>query len=269
MGTATNAKRKEKDILMFEDLKGKSVLVTGSSKGIGAAVAMAFGRHGARVAVHGFSSRPAAEQVVAEIRKDGGEAILVMGDVSRRDVAAEVVDKTVAAFGKIDVLVNNAGDLVKRMRLDEIDETTYDKVLDVNIRSVVFATQAAYPHFKKQGRGNVITTGSLAARNGGGNGSGLYAGSKAFVETFTRWLAFEYGQEGIRANCVSPGFVATNFHEVHTPRERWEIVAKSLPLRRVGKPEDISGAFLYLASDEASGWVTGQMIQINGGALMV
>ncbi len=254
---------------MFEDLQGKAVLVTGSSKGIGAAVALGFARHGAKVAVHGFSSRQAAEEVVAEIRGLGAEATLVMGDVSKREVAAQVVDQAAEAFGSLDVLVNNAGDIVKRVRLDDIDEALYDKILDVNIRSVVFATQAAYPHFKKQGHGNVITTGSLAARNGGGPGSGLYAGSKAFVETFTRWLAFEYGPEGIRANCVSPGFVATRFHEVHTPKERWEGAAKSLPLRRIGQPEDIVAAFLYLASDQASGWMTGQMLQINGGALMV
>ncbi len=254
---------------MYEDLKGKVVLVTGSSKGIGAATAKGFAKCGAKVIVHGFSSRAAAEGVVADIKTDGGEAALVMGDMSKKDVAQEVVEKAVQAFGSLDVLVNNAGDIVKRMGIMDIDEDTYDFVMDLNCKSVVFASQAAYPHFKKQGHGNIISTSSLAARNGGGNNAGVYAGAKAFVETFTRWMAVQYGPENIRANCVAPGFVETRFHVDHTPRDYWDKVAANLPTRRIGQPEDVVAAYLYLASDEASGWVTGQMMQVNGGALMV
>ena len=254
---------------MYEDLKDKVVLVTGSSKGIGAAAAKGFAKCGAKVVVHGFSSPAAGQEVVDEIKADGGDAILLLGDVTKKEVAEGLVDKTVAHFGRIDVLVNNAGDLVKRVGFDDMDEEIYDKVLDLNCRSVVFASKAAYKYFKKQGSGNIITTGSLAARNGGGNNAGLYAAAKAFVETFTRWMAFEYSQDGIRANCVSPGFIVTRFHEEHSPKERWEQVKNAVPMKRLGYPEDCTGAFLYLASDEASGWVTGQMMQVNGGALMV
>ena len=204
---------------MFDDLKGKSVLVTGSSTGIGAAVAKAFAAAGARVAVHGNSSREEAEKVVADIKKAGGTAILAMGDVMKTEVVARIVKETADAFGGLDVLINNAGSLYRRAAVEQQDDELYDAVTDLNIRSVVSACRIAAPYLRKS-KGCIINTGSIAGHNGGAVGAGLYAGAKAFVHSWTRTMAIELGPDGIRVNCVSPGVILTPFHERFSTPEK-------------------------------------------------
>lgn len=249
---------------MFEDLKGKSVLITGSSTGIGAAVARGFAEAGARVAVHGNASRDKAEEVVGGIKDAGGEAILVMGDVTKTAEIERIVRETVDAFGGLDVLVNNAGSLYHRAALEEQDDALYEKVTDINIRSVVSACRFAVPHLRKN-KGCIINTGSIAGHNGGALGAGLYAGSKAFVHSWTRTMAIELGGEGIRVNCVSPGVILTPFHERFSTPEKLEGVRKNIPLQRLGTPEDCIGIYLLLASEKLAGYIHGQVIEVNGG----
>lgn len=253
---------------MIDDLKGKRILVTGSSTGIGAAVAKACAELGAKVAVHYNSSRGEAEALAAAIEADGGNAILVGGDVSQTKGAKTVVDEAAAGLGGLDVLINNAGALVKRARLGEIEDALYDQVLDVNIRSVVMASQAALPHLRKAGGGSIIHTTSVAARNGGGPGALLYASSKAFVSNAVRNMAKELAGERIRVNGVAPGVISTPFHERYSTPEMLEAMRKTIPMGALGKPEDCVGAYLFLASDRLSGYVTGQIIEVNGGQLM-
>ncbi|MDX9862005.1 MAG: glucose 1-dehydrogenase [Rhodospirillales bacterium] len=249
------------------DLAGKAVLVTGSSTGIGAAVAQGFAACGARVAVHYNRSRAAAENVVAEIKKDGGEAILLEGDLSKSVEAKRVIDETVAAFGRIDVLVNNVGGLVRRtMAVDNEDEVV-DAIIDLNIRSMVAATRAAIPHFERQGGGNIINTGSVAARHGGGPGTSVYAATKGFVHTVTKSLAKELVGLNVRVNSVSPGAIWTPFHK-DTPESAVEQWKKMIPMGRLGTPDDLVGAYLFLASDSMSAYITGQIIDVNGGMVM-
>ena len=253
---------------MIDDLKGKRILVIGSSTGIGAAVAKAYAGLGAKVAVHYNSSRGDAEALAKEIEAAGGDVLLVGGDVSKSAGATKVVEEAVAGLGGLDVLVNNAGALLKRVPLGQIDDELYEKVLDLNIRAVIMATQAALPHLRKAGGGSIIHTTSVAARNGGGPGALLYASSKAFVSNTVRNMAKELAGEHIRVNGVAPGVILTPFHERYSTPEMLETMRKTIPMGTLGKPEDCVGAYLFLASEKLSGYVTGQIIEVNGGQLM-
>lgn len=253
---------------MISDLNGKAVLVTGSSIGIGAAVAQGFARCGARVAVHAHASRAQGAAVVAAIEQAGGSAVLMTGDVTRSREAERIVNEAAAALSGLDVLVNNAGSMVRRARLAEIDDELFDQVMDLNARSVIAACRAALPHFEQRGQGNIIITGSISARTGGGAGSALYSGAKAFVQTVTRNLAHELAPRRIRVNAVAPGVIHTAFHDRYSTPERLQAIAKTIPLGRVGVAQDCVGAYLFLASDALSGYITGQVIEVNGGQAM-
>jgi 3-oxoacyl-[acyl-carrier protein] reductase len=250
------------------DLHGKRVLVTGASTGIGAAAAEAFASAGCRVAVHFNASADAAASVAKKINDQGGEAHLVQGDVRTSAVARRVVDESAQRLGGIDVLVNNAGGLVKRVPVAEIDDAIFDEIVDLNVRSLVAACAAAVPHMRKSGRGNIINVTSIAARHGGGPGAALYASSKAFVSTFTRGLARELAGDKIRVNAVSPGVILTPFHERYSTPQMLETMRATVPMARLGAADECSGTFLYLASDALSGYVTGQVLEVNGGQLM-
>lgn len=250
------------------DLSGKRVLITGASTGIGAAAALAFAQSGAKVAVHYNASRDAAEAVAKAIRDAGGTAHLVSGDVKKTATVRKIVEDAVAALGGLDVLVNNAGALVKRVPVAEIDDAMYDAIVDLNVRSVVAACAAATPHLRKAGGGSIINVTSIAARNGGGPGSALYASAKGFVSTFTRGLARELAPDDIRVNAIAPGVITTPFHERYSTPELLETMRKTIPMGRLGVAEECAGTFVYLASDALSGYVTGQIIEVNGGQLM-
>lgn len=252
---------------MFDDIRGMRVLITGASTGIGAAAAAAFGRWGAKVVVHFNQSRKEAERVAEEVRRAGGEASLVQGDLSEREQSGAVLEEAVEALGGLDVLVNNAGAIVRRTPFLEVDHKLIDQVFDLNARSVVTMTQAAIPHLERQACGSIVNVGSIAGANGGGPGSAMYASSKAFVHNLTRHLAQDLAPRGIRVNAIAPGVIATPFH-AETPPERMEAMRKAVPLGRIGKPEECVGAILFFASPRASGYITGQILHINGGQWM-
>jgi 3-oxoacyl-[acyl-carrier protein] reductase len=252
--------------LVIPDLAGKAVLVTGASTGIGAAIARGFGAQRAKVAVHYNSSRGEAEKVVADIERSGGEGFLVQGDVANRAEVTRIVDESGAHFGRLDGLVNNAGMMV-RANYADITEDYFESVMGLNARSVVFACRAAIPWLEKNG-GFIINTSSLAARNGGSGGAGLYGSAKAFVSNVTRGLAKELIDRGIRVNAVAPGFIHTRLHELHSNEDQWKTAVATIPAGRVGTPEDCVGAYLFLASATLSSFIIGQVVEVNGGQLM-
>lgn len=253
---------------MLDEWKGKRVLITGASRGIGAAVARQLGALGARVAVHYHASADKAEAVAEDIRAGGGEAVVVKGDVSLSDEVRRMVDEAAEQLGGLDLLINNAGDMLGRVALADVDDAHYDRVMDLNVRSVVMVSQAALPHFKRAGGGNIIHTTSIAARNGGGPGAGLYASAKGFVSTLTRNMAKELMGDRVRVNAVAPGVIATDFHVRHSTEEQMAAVSASIPMGRTGVAEECVGAYVFLGTDSMSGYVTGQIIEVNGGQLM-
>ena len=254
---------------MIEDLKNKVLLITGSSTGIGAAAAKAFGANGARVAVHYNKSKGEAEKVAAEIERSGGKAFLVAGDVSGSKVCKDLVNKTVAHFGRIDVLINNAGGLIQRMPVESITDELFDQVINLNVRSAMICTSAAAVQMKKQGAGGaIINVTSIAARHGGGPGAVLYASAKGFVSTMTRGHAKELVKDKIRVNAVAPGVIMTPFHERFSTPQMLEGFKATIPMNRLGTAEECAGAFLFLASEQMSGYMTGQILEVNGGQYM-
>jgi 3-oxoacyl-[acyl-carrier protein] reductase len=252
---------------ILDDLKGKRVLVTGGSTGIGAAVARAFGEHGASVAVHYNASKAEAEKVVADIKGKGGKAVLVGGDMTKSAQAAKVVEDAVKALGGLDILINNAGHFVVRTVFSDFKDEDYDRIMNLNVRSILAASQAALPHLKEGGKGAIINTGSIAGRNGGRLGSALYAAAKAQVHSVSKGMATEFAAHGVRVNTVAPGLIITPFHK-DTPKERLDHVRNTVPLKRLGETDDLVGAYLFLASNAMSGYITGQTIDVNGGQLM-
>lgn len=253
---------------MMSDLQGKVVLITGASTGIGAAVARAFGQHGARVAVHYHASEAAAREVASDIQAAGGSADLFCADMMKPGEPRRLVEAVRTKCGRIDVLVNNAGNVFGRKPLAEWSDDEFDAMLQLNVRSVVAMCQAAIGVFRDQGGGNIINVTSIAARNGGGPGVVLYAATKGFVSTLTRGLAKEFAPDHVRVNGVAPGVILTPLHDRHTPAATLEALKATVPMGRLGEASECAGAFLYLASDEASGYVTGQVLEVNGGQLM-
>lgn len=261
MPTETSAK------LVLPDLAGKAVLVTGGSTGIGAALVTAFAAQNARVGLHYNSSVEAAERVADAARAQGGEVFTVKGDFARSADVLRVVEETAAQFGRLDGLINNAGAMVARVAYAEMTDEHYDAVMDLNARSVVMASRAAIPWLKKEG-GFIINTSSVAARNGASGGAGIYGSSKAFVSNVTRGMAKELIDSGIRVNAVAPGVIETPFQERYSSRAQLDAMLGGIPQGRLGVAEDCVGAYLYLASAMLSGYVIGQVIEVNGGQLM-
>jgi 3-oxoacyl-[acyl-carrier protein] reductase len=249
------------------DLKGKTALVTGGARDIGRAISIALADAGANVAVNYNASAAPAESLARELTAKGIRAVAIRADVSNAADAARLVDEASAALGgTLDILVNNAGGLIARKKMDEMDEAFWDEVMALNLKSVFLVTRAALP--KMRDGGAIVNLSSLAARDGGGGGAIAYSTAKGGVLTFTRGLSKELASRKIRVNCVSPGLIATTFHDTFTKPEIRQAVASRTSMGREGKAEDVAKAVLFLASD-ASSYITGESIEINGGLYFV
>jgi len=251
--------------MTYQDLKGKKVLVTGSSSGIGAATAVMFSRQGCFVGVHYFRTKRGGEKTLAQV-KENADGILLCADVRDKKQVAAMVKQFAKKAGGIDILVNNAGSLIERQPFESATIKYHDDVFATNVRSVFLVTQAALPYLKNSS-GSIVNIGSVAGHTGGGEGAGLYAAAKAAVATETIAMAKEFARYGIRVNSVLPGFIETRFHQRFSSAEQRRIAAQQTPLGRNGAAEDVAKAVLFLAS-EAAGFITGEYIAVNGGLYM-
>jgi 3-oxoacyl-[acyl-carrier protein] reductase len=254
----------EKTQLDFTD---QVVLVTGASSGIGAAVGRGFAALGARTVLHYNRNVEGAKATQAAIEADGGSASIVAGDLTSSEVAGELVRQVADEHGRLDVLVNNAGDLIRRSPVEDMSDEEFHRIMDLNITSVFAACRQAVPVMRRQGGGAIVNLTSIAARTGGAGGSVVYATSKGAVSTFTHGLAKEVARDGIRVNAVAPGIIATPFHDRHTADDQMTTMLAGVPLGRAGTPDECVGAVVFLASPAMSAYVTGQVIEVNGGQL--
>jgi 3-oxoacyl-[acyl-carrier protein] reductase len=246
----------------------RTALITGASGGIGRATALNLARRGDRVGVHYFSKPDAAKVVVDEIVAAGGKAAAFGADLRRANDVLALMADVEEALGPIDVLVNNAGDLIERLSLLQMTEVRWHEVIDLNLTSVFLCTQAVASSMIARRGGVIVNMSSLAAHNGGGPGAFAYAASKAGVIALTKAFAKELAPHGIRVNCVAPGLIGdTAFHARYTPRETFDAIAKTIPLGRAGTPDDVASVIAFLCSDE-SAFLDGETIEINGGVFM-
>jgi len=247
------------------DLKGKIAIVTGGTRDIGRAISIRLAKEGVKVVANYFNSEANAQDTLQEINATGGEAIIVKGDMTKKEDVDNMIKESIAAFGNsIDIVVNNAGGLVARKTIDEMDEAFFNKVMFLNLNSTFLVSKAALPYMSSGG--SIVNIASQAGRDGGGGGSLAYATSKGAVITFTRGLAKEVGPQNIRVNSLCPGMIATKFHDDFTKDEVRKKVEGMTPLRRQGSAEEIANTVACLASSETS-FMTGANVDINGGLI--
>ncbi len=243
-------------------LAGKTAIITGGGRDIGAAVATKFASEGANVVINYFASSKSADETAAKIATAGGNAIAVQGDLNKQDDVLALVSKAIDTFGGVDILVNNAGGLIARKTVAEMELEHWEAVMALNLTSTFMMTKACLKHMKS---GTIVNLASQAGRDGGGPGAVAYATSKGAVMTMTRALAKELGPD-IRVNALCPGMIDTDFHNIHTPDAGRRGFEANAPLKRQGHVDDAANLVLFLACED-SAFITGTNIDINGGML--
>lgn len=252
-------------------LEGRVAIVTGASRGIGRATALAFGREGMKVVVNYHQHKANAEEVVDEIKELGGSALAYQADVGDRDAVEGMVEEAVVKFGGVDILVNNAGVAMGGGPLLEFKEEEFDPMWSVNVKGILHCTRAVVSHMMERRYGKVVNIASVA---GLGTallpGNMLYASTKAAVIILTKRLALELGQYGINVNAIAPGLIRTDMslfrRSPDEQRKRVQYFTEKSMLRRLGEPEDIANVAVFLASEESS-FITGQVITVDGGRI--
>jgi 3-oxoacyl-[acyl-carrier protein] reductase len=242
--------------------EGKVIWITGSTSGVGKATAQLFLEHGGKVVFHGITKTVEDEEFIAELKEEN--VLLVEGDVTKKADVDAIVEEMDRKFGRLDVLVNNVGAYVKKAEFENILEEDWDRTIAVNLKSVFLISQAALPLMKKQKEGRIINITSNVARTGGTREGAAYSAAKGGVESLTRALAKQLVDYNILVNGVSPGLVDTPFHKTEAPLSTYESIFRNVPLKRVGQPEEIAGAVLFLASKYAS-FIVGEIIEVSGG----
>jgi 3-oxoacyl-[acyl-carrier protein] reductase len=247
---------------MSNKLKGKRALVTAGAQGIGLAISRALLDNGCKVAVHYFSSADAANELKAEF---GDRVEVLQADLTDSGQTEQMVAKAVEALGGLEILINNAGSLIGRKRLDEIDMDFWQTVNDVNVTSMLNVTKFAAPALRNANGASVVNLASLAGRKGGHPGSLAYSTAKGAALTMTRAMSNELGPAGVRVNALAPGLILeTSFHDTHTTKESAAKTIAGIPLGRAGNPGDVAHAAVFLA-EQFDGFITGATLDINGG----
>jgi len=246
-------------------LAGLRVLVTGGATGIGGGISRALAASGARVTVQYHGGGTAAKDLETTTR---GAATCRHADLTAPGEPEGLIAWALSALGGLDVLINNAGGMVDRVPFEDIDDTFLDTVFNLNVRQAIKVTQAALPALTDSEHAAILFVSSISARTGGSPGSSMYSASKAFLSTLTRSLARELAPRGIRVNALSPGTIDTAFHQRHSTPQKLEKTRGDIPLGRLGRPEDCAGPALALVSPSLGGYVTGQVVEVNGGQFM-
>jgi len=245
-------------------LKDRVAIVTGAARGIGKAIAWVLVREGAKVVLVDVE-KAALEARQEEIRKKGGQALAAPCDVSKPSEVKQMVDQVHRAFGRIDILVNNAG-IIRRGTIETVTEEDWDRVMAVNLKGPFNCSKAVVEIMKKQGYGKIVNVSSIAGKMGDITSAPGYGPSKAGLDALTKTLARQLAPYGIHVNGVAPHAIETEMSAEWPPEKRKAIV-EAIPLKRLGKPEDVAEAVLFLASDSAA-FITGEILDVNGGALM-
>ena len=241
-------------------LEGKVAIITGSSRGIGRVVAEQLADLGANVVINYSSNRQKADEVVEDILKKGGKAVALHADLSKLSDVKELFTKTIETFGKVDILINNAGLMITKP-LSDVTEDDFDKQFAVNVKGTFFACQQALKHMENNGR---IVNFSTSVAGQMFPTYSVYAGTKGAVEQFTRQLAKEFGSKQITINEVAPGPVNTELFKLGKTEQQIDAMKKMNAFGRIGEPEDIANVIEFLVSDKSQ-WVTGQTLRVNGG----
>ncbi len=247
------------------DLSGKVAVVTGGARDIGHAISVALAQNGADVVVNYRQSKTKASDTVREIEALGRRALAVEADVTQRAEVTRLVDAALEfGSGRLDIVVNNAGGLIRRVRLGQLSEELLADSLQLNFGSAVLMCQATIPHMVERGSGRVINITSIAANTGGSDTTPHYGPAKAALADLARTLTKEFARHGVTINSVAPGLIDNQFHRDHTPPEVFAKGVQAVPMGRAGRNEDVAGAVVFLASDAAS-YISGQVIHVNGG----
>ena len=244
-------------------LKDRAALVTGAGIGIGRATAVALAELGATIGVHYRRSEDEARETLRLVEAAGARGVLLQGDLTDEAAANRIVDEFVAATGRLDVLVNNAGDPLQRSSLEDCPTDLWRRAFDVNVTSAFFVSRRAIPYLRASGRGSIVNNLSLSVQTGGTGGAGPYAAAKGALQVMTRTLARELAPH-VRVNAVMPGVIETRHHEVFTTDEKMEDYRRQTPLGRNGTAEEAAQAIAFLASD-ASSFTTGAILDVSGG----
>jgi 3-oxoacyl-[acyl-carrier protein] reductase len=252
---------------LSSEFEGKTALVTGASRGVGAATALTLARNGmSRLLIHYNSYSEGARQTLAAIKEAGAEGEMIQADLGKSAGIQSLVGELRSRGPAVDILVNNAGSLVKRAGLLEFTDELFDTVMNLNVKSAYLIAQAVAPHMVRSKSGVIVNLSSIAGRNGGGVGATIYSAAKAAVTCMTKGMAKELAPHGVRVNAVSPGTVDNYFHQQFSTRELLDSIVKMTPAGRLSTNEDVADVILFLCSD-ASRYIHGQTIEINGGML--
>lgn len=250
-------------ILNPQEFLDKKIIVTGSSTGIGMLTAIEYLRLGAKVIFHGNKSLNNLNNKLNEFNNNRYK--ILKSNFTDVGQVEDFMKQSLDFLQGLDILVNNAGTMVGRYHLEEISKSKFEEIFNLNAKSAYFASKSALDQFKKQNYGCIINVSTISASTGGSAGSSAYSASKSFISGITRSLASELAPYNIRVNAISPGTINTKFHEQYSSKEKLENTRLKIPLKRLGEPEDCVGPIIFLSSNSMSGYITGQILEINGG----